>query len=93
MLERGEKYREIHKTIGLNFMKGNYHYNNFYLVNNYGFVNKLNYGVIKDECLEMYLIRLDLVKEKVYNEEEKRFIKWLNKWEGDRRNERRSQRR
>ena len=25
----------------------------------------------------MYLIRLDLVKEKVYNEEEKRFIKWL----------------
>ena len=76
-LERGEKYREIHKTIGLNFMKGNYHYNNFYLVNNYGFVNKLNYGVIKDECLEMYLIRLDLVKEKVYNEEEKRFIKWL----------------
>ena len=47
------------------------------MVNNYGFVNKLNYGVIKDECLEMYLIRLDLVKGKVYNEEEKRFIKWL----------------
>lgn len=58
-------------------MKGNYHYNNFYLVNDYGFINKLNYGGIKDECLEMYLIRLDLVKENVYNYNEKRFIKWL----------------
>ena len=28
-------------------------------------------------CLEMYLIRLDLVKKKVYNGTETRFIKWL----------------
>ena len=76
-LERGENYRKVKKTIGINFMKGNYNFNNFYLVNDYGFVNKLNYGGIKDECLEMYLIRLDLVKEKVYNDNNKRFIKWL----------------
>ena len=76
-LERGEEYQRVRKTIGINLMKGNYHYNNFYLVNDYGFINKLNYGGIKDECLEMYLIRLDLVKENVYNYNEKRFIKWL----------------
>ena len=32
---------------------------------------------LEDECLEMYLIRLDLVKKKVYNGTETRFIKWL----------------
>ena len=58
-------------------MEGNYHLNNFQLVNDYGFVNKLNYGKIKDECLELYLIRLDLVKEDVYNYKEIRFIRWL----------------
>ena len=76
-LERGENYQKVKKTIGINLMKGNYNLNNFYLVNDYGFINKLNYGGIKDECLEMYLIRLDLVWEKVYNDNNKRFIKWL----------------
>ena len=77
ILERGENYLEVKKIVGINLMKGNYNYNNFYLVNDYGFINKLNYGVIKNECLEMYLIRLDLVKENVYNYNEERFIKWL----------------
>ena len=76
-LERGENYLEVKKIVGINLMKGNYNYNNFYLINDYGFINKLNYGVIKNECLEMYLIRLDLVKENVYNYNEERFIKWL----------------
>ena len=58
-------------------MKGNYHFNNFYLVNDYGFVNKLNYGRIKDERLNMYLVRLDLVKENGYNDSDKKWIKWL----------------
>ena len=58
-------------------MKGNYNYNNFYLINEYGFINKLNYGSIKDECLEMYMVRLDLIREKVYNYSDIRFIKWL----------------
>ena len=42
-------------------MKGNYNFNNFYLINDYGLV----------------MIRLDLVKEKVYNDNNERFIKWL----------------
>ena len=77
ILERGKNYLEVKKIVGINLMKGNYNYNNFYLINDYGFINKLNYGVIKNECLEMYLIRLDLVKENVYNYNEERFIKWL----------------
>ena len=76
-LEVGESYDQAKKVISLNFMEGNYHFNNFQLINDYGFVNKLNYGRIKDECLEMYLVRLDLVKEMVYTEKEERFIKWL----------------
>lgn len=58
-------------------MEENYHLNNFQILNNYGFVNKFNYGRMKDEYLEMYLIRLDLVKEMVYNKIESRFEKWL----------------
>lgn len=42
-------------------MKGNYNFNNFYLINDYGLV----------------MIRLDLVKKKVYNDNNERFIKWL----------------
>ena len=76
-LERGESYLNVKKVIGINFMKGNYNYNNFYLINEYGFINKLNYGSIKDECLEMYMVRLDLIREKVYNYSDIRFIKWL----------------
>ena len=69
--------KNLKKVIGINFMKGNYNYNNFYLINEYGFINKLNYGSIKDECLEMYMVRLDLIREKVYNYSDIRFIKWL----------------
>ena len=76
-LETGEDYLQAKKVISLNLMEGNYHLNNFQLVNDYGFVNKLNYGKIKDEWLELYLIRLDLVKEDVYKYKEIRFIRWL----------------
>ena len=75
-LERGKKYLDAKKVIGLNFISENYHDNNE-LVNDYGFINKVNLKSLEDECLEMYLIRLDLVKKKVYNGTETRFIKWL----------------
>ncbi len=58
-------------------MEKNYHLNNFQMLNNYGFVNKFNYGAMKDEYLEMYLIRLDLIKEIVYNKKKKRLVRWL----------------
>ena len=65
------------KVISINLMEENYHLNNFQILNNYGFVNKFNYGRMKDEYLEMYLVRLDLVSKMVYNKLESRFLKWL----------------
>ncbi len=76
-LEQGEDYMLAKKVISINLMEENYHLNNFQILNNYGFVNKFNYGRMKDEYLEMYLIRLDLVSKMVYNKLESRFLKWL----------------
>ncbi|CDF12451.1 putative uncharacterized protein [Mycoplasma sp. CAG:776] len=75
--DRGKKYDEGRKVIGINIIENNYQRNNAFLVNDYGFVNKFNYGKVGIEELEMYNVRLDLVREKVYNVEEERFIKWL----------------
>ena len=59
-------------------MHGNYNYNNFDFVNDYGFINKKNYGVIKDEYLEMYLVRLDLLEELRYTDINKeKFVRWI----------------
>ena len=65
------------KVVGISLMKGNYHLNNSKMINDYGFINKINYEKIKDEYLELYLVRLDKVKDIVYAENERRFIKWL----------------
>ena len=65
------------KVIGISLMEGNYRLNNFKIVNDYGFVSKINYGKTEDEYLQMYLVRLDKVKGIVYTDDEKRFIKWL----------------
>ena len=73
-LERGKKYLDAKKVIGLNFINENYHDNNE-LVNDYGFINKASLRSLEDECLEMYLIRLDLVRKKVYNDTKTKFIK------------------
>ena len=75
--EEGDDYAEAKKVIGISLMEGNYHLNNFEMVNDYGFVNKIHYGKIEDEYLQMYLIRLDKVKDIVYTKDELRFIKWL----------------
>lgn len=69
-LKEGEDYKDARKVISLNFMSGNYHLQNVHLVNDYGFVNKISKEGGEDELLEMYLVRLDLVKEKVYNKAE-----------------------
>ena len=49
-------------------MSGNYHKENEDLVNDYSFIRRIDCPSNKDECMEMYLIRLDLVKNIVYNE-------------------------
>ena len=69
--EEGDDYAEAKKVIGISLMEGNYHLNNFEMVNDYGFVNKIYYGKIEDEYLQMYLISI------VYTKDELRFIKWL----------------
>ena len=48
-LEQGEDYMLAKKVISINLMEENYHLNNFQILNNYGFVNKFNYGRMKDE--------------------------------------------
>ena len=76
-LEVGEDYLETKKVISINLMSGNYHRNNPEFINEYEFINKISEKGLKDELLEMYLVRLDLVNKIVYNEEEKEFIKWI----------------
>ncbi len=76
-LKQGEDYLLAKKVISINLMEENYHLNNFQMLNNYGFVNKFNYGAMKDEYLEMYLIRLDLIREIVYNKKKKKLVRWL----------------
>ena len=39
-LEERENHIEAKKVIGINLMEGNYHYNNFDFINDYGFINK-----------------------------------------------------
>ena len=76
-LKEGEDYREARKVISINFMSGNYHLQNVHLVNDYGFVNKVSKGSLEDELLELFLVRLDLVKKNVYNNDETMFEKWV----------------
>ena len=58
-------------------MSGNYHKENEELVNDYSFVRRIDCPSNKDECMEMYLIKLDLVKNIVYNETSERLVRWL----------------
>ena len=67
-LKKGQKYIHTKKVISINFMSGNYHKENEELVNDYSFIRRIDTPSNKDECMEMYLIRLDLVKNIVYNE-------------------------
>ena len=76
-LKRGQKFIESKKVISINFMTGNYHRVNNALVNDYGFVRKISKTIENDECMIMYLVRLDLSDKVLYNNSNKRFIKWL----------------
>ena len=77
-LKRGQKFIESKKVISINFMTGNYHKINNTLVNDYGFISKISKVNNKeDECMSMYLIRLDLSDKVLYNNANKRLIRWL----------------
>ena len=55
-----------------------YHKENEELVNDYSFIRRIDTPSNKDECIEMYLIRLDLVKNIVYNETSERLVRLSN---------------
>ena len=76
-LKRGQKYIQAKKVISINFMSGNYHKENEDLVNDYSFIRRIDCPSNKDECMEMYLVRLDLVKNIVYNKTNERLVRWL----------------
>ena len=77
-LKRGDNdYTKCRKVISLNLIRGNFRRINADLINLYGFNNIVSRKRIDNGNLEMYLVRLDMVKTIHYNENEKRFIKWL----------------
>ena len=51
--DRGKKYKEGRKVIEINIIENNYQKNNAFLVNDYGFINKFNYGKVGEEEKEM----------------------------------------
>ena len=76
--KRGKDYKNVKKITSFNIIQKNYYFNNKSLINDYEFIDKYDYQVVNNKCLEMYLVKLDKIKDIVYiQKEEKRFIKWL----------------
>ena len=76
--KRGKDYKNVKKITSFNIIQKNYYFNNQSLINDYAFIDKYDYQVVNNKCLEMYLVKLDKIKDIVYiQKEEKRFIKWL----------------
>lgn len=76
-LKKGSSYKETKPIIGINFMSGNYHNDKSLLVNDYGFIRKIEKRNKEDEVIKMYLIRLDLVSKIVYTKDTHRLVRWL----------------
>ena len=76
-LKKSDTYLKAKKVYSINFMTGNYYKENTEVINDYGFVRKIEKPSMANEFISMYLIRLDLVKDMVYNKNEKRLIRWL----------------
>ena len=76
-LKKSDTYLKAKKVYSINFMSGNYYKENTEVINDYGFVRKIEKPSMANEFISMYLIRLDLVKNMVYNKNKKRLIRWL----------------
>ena len=61
-----KRYEDIKKVIGISFIKGNFRKQNEKIINTYDFRQRITDKVIDNGNLELYLIRLDKVKEIVY---------------------------
>ena len=76
-LKKGDTYINAKKVYSINFITGNYSNENKELVNDYGFVRKVENPNLENEFINMYLVRLDLVSKMVYNKNEDDLIRWL----------------
>ena len=76
--KRGKNYQNAKKITSFNIIKTNYYESNESLINDYSLVDKLDYQVTHNQCLEMFLIKLDKIRDIVYNQDkEDRFVRWL----------------
>ena len=57
-------------------MQGSFN-RNHHLMDDYCFINKRTLKKLENNPFELFLIHIDLVNDNVYNDDEKRFIKWL----------------
>ena len=76
-LEKGHDYEEAKKITGINIILKNYYLRNASLVSDYVFMDKYQYREIHNECLEMVILKLDMISNIVYNQSRKRLIRWL----------------
>ena len=76
-LKKGDTYINAKKVYSINFITGNYSNENQELINNYGFVRKVENPNLDNEFINMYLVRLDLVSKMVYNKNKDDWIRWL----------------
>ena len=58
-------------------MTGDYREENEDIVNDYGFVRKIEAPNLDNEFIVMYLIRLDKVSKIVYSKRESRLVRWV----------------
>ena len=75
-LKKGDTYINAKKVYSINFIVGNYSNENQELINDYGFVRKVENPNLDNEFINMYLVRLDLVSKMVYNKDDD-LIRWL----------------
>lgn len=72
----GDKFIDAKKVTLINFIKGNFSYENPCLVNRYSDCHKSTLKFVKNEFQEFILVRVDLVCTLEYNNSSSRFIKW-----------------
>ena len=75
---RGKDYQNAKKITSLNIIKTNFYESNDSVINGFSLIDQFDYQITHSTCLEMYLIKLDKIRDIVYNQDkEKRFVRWL----------------
>ena len=75
---RGKDYQNAKKITSVNIIKTNFYESNDSVINGFSLIDKFDYQITHSTCLEMYLIKLDKIKNIVYNQDkEKRFVRWI----------------